>query len=87
MPPYRDAPTSCPAAEKKALLIGIRYDHHEVGEGWEPIPTSISNVKRIAALLESEHSRPLSVFIRSHNPFVPFRALWVYGHCYNDRRR
>ena len=85
--PRHYIPTRSPAVEKKALLIGIRYDHYNVGGEWGPIPRLVPNVRRVAALLESEHSLPSPVLIHSRNSPAPSRALWIYRHCYNDRRR
>jgi serine/threonine protein kinase len=69
---------------KKALLIGISY--HKGEKGCDPIPTSIPNAKKFATFLRGKRSLPPSILSRLRGPSAFSRALWVYGHCFNDRR-
>jgi len=82
-------PTRYPAVQKKALLIGISYDHTEVGREWGVFPTSIHKVTSIATFLRGEGS-PHPLFSLSpslpRNRLIPSRSLRVYQYRHNDRR-
>jgi len=74
-----------PQRIKKALLIGISYDHKKVGMVWGTIPTSIPNVRRIAAFLRGERSLPSTIPSYSCDSLIHSRAPRVYRYRYNDR--
>ena len=56
--------------EKKALLVGISYNRERGGK-WDPIPTSIPNVKKIEGFLKGERPLLPSIFVRSHHTLMP----------------
>jgi len=58
MPPCHHFLGRGPAVKKKALLVGIGYNYHKGSGKWDPIPTSIPNVKKLAAFLRGERSLP-----------------------------
>lgn len=51
MPPVHSLPIR---STKRALLVGISYDCPEMEGVWDEIPTSITNVKMIAAFLRGK---------------------------------
>lgn len=61
-------PARGPAIEKKALLVGIGYNSTKGSGKWDPIPTSIPNVKKLAAFLRGERSLSFMVLSHSHDP-------------------
>lgn len=71
-PPGRNIPTRGRSPTKKALLIGISY--YKARGSWEPIPTSIPNVKQFATFLKGGHSISPSILSHLLSPFMASRA-------------
>ena len=81
-------PTTLPECDrsgtKEALLVGIGYRE---ASGWEPIPSSIPNVRKFETFLRGERPILSLALPRLYNPFASSRASRVYEDCRNDRRR